>query len=142
MSKSRYQDHLTKVPLFAGCTKKQLDHVASIVTELKIPAGEVLMHEGSVAHEFVIIESGSAGVRRGTRKVATLGAGDVVGELALVLNRPRNATVTAETDLKVLVVDSRSFNRLLDEVPGLARRLLTTVAERLADTSKPTALLH
>ncbi len=142
MSKARYLAQLGNVSIFAGCTKKQLEHVARIVTELKIPAGANLMVEGSTAHEFVVIESGSAVVRRGGRKLAQLGKGDVVGELALVLHRPRNATVTAETDLTVLVVDARSFEKLLDEVPGLARRLLTTVAERLADNAKPSELLH
>lgn len=142
MSKSRYLDHLHNVPLFAGCTKKQLSHVASIITELKMPAGASIMTEGSLAHEFVIIESGSAKVTKGGRKIAMLGPGDVVGELALVLHRERNATVTADTDCTILVVDSRSFDKLLDEVPGLARRLLTTVAERLVENSKPSQLLH
>jgi CRP-like cAMP-binding protein len=142
VSKSRYLNHLRNVPLFAGCTKKQLEHVASIVTELNIPKGSNLMVEGEMIHEFVIIESGSASVRRGGRKVATVGAGDVVGELAMILRRPRTATVTADSDLNVLVVDERSFNALLDEVPGLARRLLHTVAERMADNAKPTQVPH
>jgi CRP-like cAMP-binding protein len=142
VSKTRYLDHLRNVPIFARCTKKQLDHVASIVTELRLPKGTEVMAEGSMAHEFIVIQTGTATVKRGGRKIASLGAGDVVGELALILHRPRNATVMAETDLSVLVVDARSFERLLNEVPGLARQLLTTVAERLADTSKPTELLH
>lgn len=141
VSKTRYLDQLGKVGIFSGCTKKQLDHVASIVTELKMPPGTEMMTEGSTAHEFIIIQSGSAVVRRGGRKIASIGKGDVVGELALILHRPRNATVTADTECSVLVVDARSFEKLLDEVPGLARRLLTTVAERLADTAKP-AQLH
>ena len=142
MSKARYLNHLRNVSLFAGCTKKQLDHVASIVTELKLPAASVVMTEGSVAHEFLIIESGTAVVRRGGRKIAQLGPGDVVGELALLLQRPRQATVVADTDLTVLVVDARSFQRLLDEVPGLSRTLLATAAQRLADNAKPADLLH
>lgn len=142
MSKARYLEHLRAVPMFSNCTKKQLEHVARIVTELKISKGTNLMVEGEMVHEFVIIESGSASVRRGGRKVATVGAGDVVGELALILRRPRTATVTADTDLNVLVVDERSFNALLDDVPGLARQLLHTVAERMADNAKPAQVLH
>lgn len=142
MSRTRYLDSLRSVALFNGCTKKQLDHVARVVTELVISAGDTFINEGSLAHEFMVIEEGSATVRRGGRKVATLGPGDVVGELALILHRPRNASVTADTDLRVLVVDGRSFDPLLDEVPGLARRLLTTVAERLSETAKPADLLH
>ena len=66
----------------------------------------------------------------------------MVGELALILRRPRTATVTADTDLNVLVVDERSFNTLLDDVPGLARQLLHTVAARMADNAKPAQLLN
>lgn len=142
VSKSRYLNHLRNVPMFARCTKKQLEHVASIVTELSISKGTNLMVEGEMIHEFVIIESGTASVRRGGRKVATVGAGDVVGELAMILRRPRTATVTADSDLTVLVVDERAFNSLLDDVPGLARQLLQTVAERLADNAKPAQVLH
>lgn len=142
VSKARYLEHLRTVPMFSNCTKKQLDQVARIVTELQISKGTTLMVEGEMVHEFVIIESGTASVRRGGRKIATVGKGDVVGELALILRRPRTATVVAETDLNILVVDERSFNALLDDVPGLARQLLHTVAERMADNAKPAALLH
>lgn len=142
MSRTRYLESLRNVSIFAGCTKKQLDHVARVMTELVIPAGQTFIHENSPAYEFMIIETGTATVRRNGRKVASLGSGDVVGELALILHRPRSASVTADTDLKVLVVDARSFEPLLEEVPGLARRLLTTVAERLSQTAKPAELLH
>ena len=142
VSKARYLEHLRTVPMFANCTKKQLDQVARIVTELQITKGSTLMVEGEMVHEFVIIESGTASVRRGGRKIATVGKGDVVGELALILRRPRTATVIADTDLNILVVDERSFNTLLDDVPGLARQLLHTVAERMADNAKPASLLN
>jgi CRP-like cAMP-binding protein len=140
--RNRYLDHLAKVPIFSSCTKKQLEHVARLVTEVNFEAGFTIMQEGSLAHEFVIVESGTASVKKGGRKIATIGPGDVVGELALILHRRRNATVIADSDVTMLVVDSRSFEPLLDEVPGLARRLLTTVAERLADSGKPAQLLH
>ena len=142
MSRTRYLESLRNVGIFAGCTKKQLDQVARVMTELVIPAGQTFIQENSLAHEFIVIENGTATVRRNGRKVASLGSGDVVGELALILHRPRSASVTADTDLKVLVVDARSFEPLLDEVPGLARRLLTTVAERLSETAKPASMLH
>jgi len=142
MNRTRYLESLRNVAIFAGCTKKQLDHVARVMTEVVIPAGQTFIHENSLAHEFMIIEKGTATVRRNGRKLATLSAGDVVGELALILHRPRTASVTADEALTVLVVDARSFEPLLDEVPGLARRLLTTVAERLSETAKPAELLH
>lgn len=134
--KDRYLDHLASVPLLAGCTKAQLKEVASIVTDLMLPAGTVLMSEGATGHDFVIILNGTALVKRGGRKLNTLGAGDMVGELSLLTHRPRNATVVAQTDLEVLVIAEREFAQLLDDVPGLARKLLVAVAERLADATK------
>lgn len=142
MARDRYLEHLKSVPLFAGCTKKQLQHVAAITTELQIPSGTTLMTEGTTAHEFIVIVSGTAVVRRNGRKVAELGPGDVIGELALIMHRPRTATVVASSDMDVLVVDGRSFDPLLDEVPGLARQLLKTVAERLSDNAAASQLLH
>jgi CRP-like cAMP-binding protein len=142
MSRNRYLEHLRKVPIFSACTNKQLEHVARLVTEVNFPPGFTLMREGTLAHEFVIVESGTASVKKGGRKIASIGPGDVVGELALILDRPRNATVVADSEITLLAVDARSFEPLLDEVPGLARRLLTTVAERLADSGKPADLLH
>ena len=128
--------------MFAHCTKKQLEEVARNVTELDFPKGTTLMVEGDMMHDFLIIESGTATVRRAGRKVAQLGAGDMVGELALILHRPRTATVTADSDVSVLVVDQRSFHALLNDIPGLARQLLYTVAQRMADNAKEATALH
>ncbi len=80
-----------------------------------------------------MIVKGTATVTRGGEKIATIGPGDVVGELALLQHRPRNATVTSETELDMLVIDSGAMDALLDDIPGLAKRLLKVVAARLAD---------
>ena len=142
MARDHYLEHLRSVPLLSGCTKKQLEQVASITTELRLPEGTTLMTEGTMAHEFIMIVSGTASVQRGGTTIADLGPGDVLGELALIMHRPRTATGVATSDMEVLVVDARSFGPLLDEVPGLARQLLTTVAERLSDGHSDDQLLH
>ena len=72
-------------------------------------------------------------MRRGGRKIASLGPGDYFGELALLDHQPRTATVTADTPMKVWVLDSRHFEGILDEIPGLARRLLTHLAGQVRE---------
>lgn len=131
--RDEYLEHLKTVPLFSQCTKKELTQLARLITPVTVHAGTTFIREGEIARELMIIEKGSATVRRNGRKVATLTTGAIVGELAVVLERQRNASVTADTDLEVLVIDSRSFSTLLDEIHGFARKLLHTVATRLAE---------
>ena len=131
-----YLKHLREIPFFAGCTKKELEEIAQLVTPITVHAGTTFIHEGSIANEMVIIDSGSVTVRRGGRKIATLGPGSVVGELAIILDRPRDSSVTVDEDSELLVLDRRSFSVLLDDVPGLAKKLLYTMAHRLADNAK------
>jgi len=131
--RDQYLDHLRTVPLFSQCSKKELNEVARLVTPVVIHAGTTFIREGEIARELMIIESGEATVRRKGRKIASLGQGAIVGETAVVLERVRNASVTADTDVSMLVIDSRAFGTLLDDVPGFARKILHTVATRLAE---------
>jgi CRP-like cAMP-binding protein len=130
-SKKAYVDHLRSVPLFASCTRKELDLIAKSGDEITMTAGTMLVDQGQTGHEAFVVVDGKVAVKRNGRKVATLGPGDVFGELALLDNAPRNATVVADTDMQVLVLTRPEFNGLLDEVPGLARKVLTGVARRL-----------
>jgi CRP-like cAMP-binding protein len=133
MARDEYLAHLASIPLFAQCDKKELAEIAKLATEIEIEAGREFIKEGEYALEMVVIVDGTATVSRGGEKIATLGAGDVVGELALLTRRPRNATVTADTKLDILVIDSGGFDALLDDIPGLAKRLLKVVAARLSE---------
>lgn len=101
--------------------------------ELELPAGRHLCEQGSIGREAFIIVGGSAEVRRNGRKVATLGPGDCVGELALLDHGPRTATVTATTSLDVLVLGAREFAAILDEVPPIAHKLLRALAGRIRE---------
>jgi CRP-like cAMP-binding protein len=89
--------------------------------------------EGTPGHEFFLILKGEATVKRNGRKVATLGEGQYFGELALLDRGPRNATVAAETPMELLVLGQREFAGILDEVPGLAHKLLTIMAARVRE---------
>jgi len=133
MARDEYLKHLASIPLFSECTKKELQEIGKLATEIEIPAGREFIKAGDYAQEMSVIVKGTAVVTRGGQKVATLGPGDVVGELALLQHRPRNATVTSETAVDMLVIDSGAMDALLDDIPGLAKRLLKVVAARLAD---------
>ena len=99
---------LKGAPLFAHCSKSELGNVALVADEIDMPEGKVLTTEGDPGREFFVLIEGTADVRRNGRKVNTMGAGDFFGEIALVSNRPRTATVTATSPLRLLVVTDRA----------------------------------
>jgi len=135
MARDEYLEHLAGVPLFSRCNKQQLQEIGSVADEITVPAGTVLTRQGDVAHQLFILISGTASVSRDGESVATVEAGGFVGELALIAQTPRNATVTADTELDLLVLTPRGFGQLLDDIPGLAKHVLFEVAGRLAPTS-------
>ena len=126
-----YLERLGALPMFGGCTNKELRDIARIVDELQVESGRVLMSQGDAGQEAVVIDEGTAEVVRDGQLLATVGPGSYVGELALIDAGPRSATVTATTPMRVLVIGTREFSTLLDEVPGLARRVLVSTARRL-----------
>ena len=104
---------IKRVPLFAGCSKRELDEVAGIADELEIAEGTKLTHEGAAGHEFLVLVEGTADVRRKGRKVNTLGSGDFLGEIALITGAPRTATVTTTA-----VADARDHRARLQGAPA------------------------
>ena len=126
-----YLERLGALPMFGGCTNKELRDIARIVDELQVESGRVLMSQGDAGQEAFVIEEGAAEVVRDGQLLATVGPGSYVGELALIDAGPRSATVTATTPMRVLVIGTREFSTLLDEGPGLARRVLVSTARRL-----------
>lgn len=122
---------LKRVPLFAGLSKRELELVGSIADELDLPEGVALTKEGARGAEFVVLVDGAADVRRGSRKINALGAGDFVGEIALITGRPRSATVTTTEPTRVLVLTSSGFRHLLRNTPSLQQKVLEALAERI-----------
>ena len=120
------------VPLFSSCTKRELAALAAEADELAVGAGTELTRQGSPGREFVVIVEGAAAVDRDGRTIAHLGAGDFVGEIALLTGGPRTATVTTTEPSRLLVLGARSFDRVAKRIPSVQSRLLTAVAERLA----------
>jgi CRP-like cAMP-binding protein len=124
-------DLLKSVPLFEHCSRRDLARIAGITDEIAIDEGKVLITEGDRGREFFVIISGEVEVRRKGRKVATLQAGSFFGEMALLSNQPRTATVTAVTPLRLLVIEDRAFVDLLDALPELWLKVARSLAERL-----------
>jgi len=127
----QHDDHLLQIPLFAEFSRKDLEHIHRISTELEVPAGQVLMHEGTTGHEMVVVLDGTLEVTHQGEHIADIGRGGFAGEMALLCHRPRNSTVTATTDATLLHIDGRGFTALLEEVPQLAVRMLSIVAARV-----------
>ncbi len=124
-------DALRGVPLFAGLTKKELGFLASQVTEVRVKAGSVLTKEGDRGREAMVLLSGSASAVRGGKTVGEIGPGGVVGEMSLLTQQPRNATVTATSDVSLLLMTDREFADVLAANPDVSLKILQTVAERL-----------
>jgi CRP-like cAMP-binding protein len=126
-------DQLGRMWLFSACSKRDLQLIGRASDEVTVEKGKQLTEEGRPGHEFYLILDGQAVVKSKGKKVATLAAGQYFGELSLLHKGPRNATVTAESDMRLLVLGQREFNGLLDEVPGLAHKVLRTMATRLRE---------
>ena len=132
-SRTEHLGHLAEVPLFSACTRKDLEKISRASDEVEVKAGRVLVEQGRPGHEFFLILEGEATVRRDNRKVATLTKGQYFGELSLLDRGPRTATVTADTDMRVLVLGQREFLGVLDDVPGLSYKILRIMAHRLRE---------
>jgi CRP-like cAMP-binding protein len=121
------------VALFRACSKQDLRCIARLADADTCRAGEVLVREGARGNELYVIVEGEADVSRDGVSVATLTAGDYFGELAVLRPAPRTATVTATTDMELLIVTARELAILLADVPLFARKLLTGMAARIQE---------
>lgn len=134
--KDAYLDHLSKVPMFTGLQRKQLEIVGKQGGTINVAAGETVIREGEHGEEFFVVLSGKLSVSSGGKEFAVLGEGDFFGELALFDPAPRDATVTAVSASELLVIGSRQFIPLLQDVPLLARRVTAGLARRLREADR------
>jgi CRP-like cAMP-binding protein len=123
-------DVLRAVPLFAECTDDELERIDSLFSEAEVAAGHVLVREGSIGRQFIVIVSGRASVAREGVELNVLGPGDFVGEMALLHNTPRGATVTASTPMKLYVANAGEFAALLGEAPSISAKIRRADEER------------
>jgi CRP/FNR family cyclic AMP-dependent transcriptional regulator len=126
---------LKGAPLFEGLSRKELVQLARVCEDLEVKPGKVLCKEGQIGHEFFVIIDGKVQVTRQGRRVRTMSNGEFMGEVALVTDMPRTATVTAETPVRLFVLTDRDFRGVLNKNPNVERKVLRALARRLAETS-------
>jgi CRP/FNR family cyclic AMP-dependent transcriptional regulator len=127
---------LTKVPLFAGCSQRDLQTISRAVKDVEFPAGTVIAREGDPGVGLFVIAEGTAEVTIGGKKKASLTVGDFFGEIALLDGGPRTATVTATSDVKLLGLTEWTFRGLMEEYPSIALKTLQQMAGRLRKATK------
>ncbi len=133
---SEKQNLLKNVPLFANLNKKNLKEIAEITEEIQKETGTVLAHEGKTGHAFVFVVKGNVKVEKNGKFVNRLSSGDFFGEISLIDGQPRTATVTAETDVKLLVLHSSYFDEIVDKVPGLSKEIMRALCKYLRQSQK------
>jgi len=127
------RDDLRELALFSGASRSELAVIGRQLTRLNIAAGTVLVREGSRGDEFMIVLEGEAEVSQGGRAIATIGPGDLVGEMALLhedRRGRRNATVTALSDMVIYAGSPSEFRQILDAAPSVAEKIRQTVEGR------------
>lgn len=126
-------DTFRKIPLFASCSDDELREIDAVADEVHVEAGRDLIRQGELGREFIVLVDGEVSVQRDGEEIARLGAGAHFGELALLVDHPRNATVTALTNLTLQVIDRRGFNSILEGSPHMTKNLLISLAQRLSE---------
>lgn len=126
---------LKRAPLFEGLSRKELVLLAQVTEDLEVPAGKVLCSEGETGQEFFVIVEGKTDVTSKGKRVATRGDGDFVGEIALLEDTKRTATVTAKTPLRLFVLTRQDFRRLVNENRSVERKVMQALARRVVELS-------
>ena len=126
-------ERLQQLPLFAGLGKKERKRLAPLVEDLEVAEGRELAHEGDVAHEFFVIQEGTATVSQGGSPIAELGPGDFFGEIALHdENRRRTSTVVASSPMRLAIILGHDVRFIERELPGIATEIRAATDARLA----------
>jgi CRP/FNR family transcriptional regulator, cyclic AMP receptor protein len=126
-------EKLRGVTFFDGFSDDELHRVAELADDVEAESGALLVDQGRVGQECYVILDGQAGVYANGEHIATVGPGMMVGEMALVEHRPRNASVVAETPMHLLAFDTRHFKQLLTEMPKAHDRVMEMLAARLQE---------
>jgi CRP-like cAMP-binding protein len=122
---------LARAPLFEGLARSELEALAKVTEDLDDKAGKVLCREGETAREFFVVIDGEVGVTKGGEEIRTLSGGDFFGEIGLLEDVPRTATVTAKTPVRYFVLTRRSFRSLLERQPEIERKVMRAFADRV-----------
>jgi CRP-like cAMP-binding protein len=124
-------DLIATVPLFQGLGRAELAEVAQLMDEVDVPAGHTLMRQGENGHQMMVVARGRVAVDRNGKRINELGPGGAVGEMALISEGPRNATVTTMEPSLLLVADHRGFHSLMDVSPTIRLRVFEGLANKI-----------
>jgi CRP-like cAMP-binding protein len=124
-------EHLRSIPIFAACGPGDLQRIARLLDEVELADGQVMMREGDPATEMYIVVSGKARVDRGGRTITESGPGAVFGEMSIIGEGRRTATVTAVGPMRAFVVAHREFHSLMDSYPAFRMRILEGLAAKV-----------
>ena len=133
---SQKMDLLKKVPMFSNLSQRHLREIGKHADQAKVEAGRVLAQQEKKGWEFIFIVDGKARVEKDGKIIRELSEGDFFGEISLIDGESRTATVTAETDMTLLVVHKTSFDHLLNTIPGLQRKILISLCSYIRRTEK------
>jgi CRP-like cAMP-binding protein len=133
-------DALKQAPLFSDLSKKELAELARHAEDVEVAEGQAIVREGEIGHEFFVILEGEIEVTANGKHVATRGGGEFVGEIALLEETKRTATVTAKTPLHVMVLTRQDFRRLVDDNPSVERKVMHALARRVVELSSDPTL--
>lgn len=127
---------IEKVPLFSDLDKRELKEIADSMKERTFNAGDTVTEEGKGGVGFFVIDEGSAKVSVAGQDIRTLGAGDYFGEIGLIADIDRTATITAETDLRCYGMTFWDFRPLVESNASIAWKLLLAMAQRLKEAEQ------
>ena len=128
--------YFESVPLFAAVSRQGIRALIHASTEVPVSEGKVLVREGEGGRELYVILEGRARVSHGSRTLGTLGPGDHFGELAFLDHAPRSSTVTATSDMRLLVLGPRELDVIIATEPSLVRKMLEVMAKRIRSTQR------
>jgi len=117
--------------MFSACNKKELGRLAAVAHERRVDSGTVLTKEGEPGDEFFVVAEGMAKASIKGRKVGSIPAGSFFGEMSLLDQGPRTATVTAELPTRLVVITAKDFGKVLDEIPSISLKIMKGLATRI-----------
>ena len=141
LSQNTKVDALSRVPLLAGLSNRELGQLAKVAEDLDFPAGRMLAREGTMSREFFAIVEGEVEMTRKGKHVVTIGPGDFIGEFSLLVCRPRQVTATAKTPVRAFVLTERHFLGLLRTNPGVELKVMRSLVEWVRELVDDPALL-
>ena len=133
LGRDRKIELLRQVPLSADCSKRELHEISLVADEIDVPAGFALTREGASGQELVVIVDGKADVSRRGRKINSVASGDFVGEIAIVTDTPRTASVKTTEPTHALVLTRRDFRSVMKRMPSIQLKVLDSLAARMPE---------